>query len=148
MSCSDGSARRSAGPFAAERMHLDLGAEDGSGSVPARTEAALERAIHAINQERGADLPTEQHKGTILVGIRDAIEESARRQEEIPKKKRLTFHGVKNATPGDAEQELSTCLDGIRPESCTLALKPSACIIPDLVCAGVVGCYGEMCVEI
>ena len=69
-------------------------------------------------------------------------EKSARRHEENPQKKRPAIHGVKNATPGDADQELGTWLDGIRPKSFTLFRKPSDCATPDLVCAGVLERYG------
>ena len=57
------------------------------------------------------------------------------------------MYGVKNATPGDGDQELDKCLDDLRPTSFTLDLKPSDCTTPDLVRAGALERYGELQVE-
>ena len=128
-------------------MDLDLKAGGVSDSVSARIETELEHAVHTAYPETEAHAPLEKRKGTIPYGIREEIEESARKQEENPKKKRLTMHGVKNATPGDGDHELDKCLDDIRPKSFTLDLKPSDCTTPDLVRTGVLERYGELQVQ-
>ena len=86
----------------------------------------------------------ETRNGSIPDGIKEEIEEAARKAEENPAKKRSTLHSTKHATPGDAAQGASTCLDDIRPKAFTVYLKPSDCTTPAALRSGVLELYREL----
>ena len=117
--------------MAAQQIHLHSDGEDVVGSESAGSIEDLERSVYAKYPETEGHIPLAERKGAIPDGIREEIEELARKAKESSSKKRRVIHATKNATPGDAEQSLRTCLDDIRPKAFTLDLKPSDCTTPD-----------------
>ena len=92
-------------------------------------------------------MPLEKRMGSIPEGIQQEIEDASRRAEENPNKKRRLISATKNATPGDAEQEVKNCLDDVRPRAFTLDLKPSDCTAPDAVRRGALERYGQLDIQ-
>ena len=116
--------------YPAQRMHKDW-----------------ERAVLEKYPEKEGHIPLSERKGFIPDGIREEIEESVKKIEERNEKRRRVIHATKNATPGDAEQKLETCLDDVRPKAFTLDLKPSDCSNPDSIRGGVLERYGELDIQ-
>ena len=106
-----------------------------------------EHAVFEKYPETEDHIPLDERKGFIPDGIREEIEESVRKMEERCEKKRRVIHTTKNATPGDAEQELQNCLDDVRPKAFTLDLKPSDCSNPDSIRGGALERYGELDIQ-
>ena len=132
------------GSMAAQQMHLHPDDVDVDGLVSAPSVEDLERSVYAKYPEKEAHIPLAERKGAIPDGIREEIEDLARKAAESTSKKRRLIHTTKNATPGDADQNIRTCLDDVRPKAFTLDLKPSDCTTPDAIRGGALERYGEL----
>ena len=135
------------GSLAGESMNMELDAPDDGDSVSARFAKSLADAVHQHYPEQEAPLLLNARRGSIPEGIREEIEEQKHKQDGLPQKKQHTLHSTKNATPGDAAQELSSSLDDVRPKAFTLDLKPSDCTTPDLQRSGTLQRYGELHIQ-
>ena len=66
----------------------------------ARILANLEAKVYQMYPETEPGVPVKDQLGAIPAGIREAIDEAARKMAENPKKKHRTVAADKNATPG------------------------------------------------
>ena len=87
-------------------MHLGMESEGEAGYVFAQTESELEAAVYEKYPETEERVPLENRKGSIPDGIREEIEELARKQEDKLLKKSTSINGAKSTTPGDKAQSL------------------------------------------
>ena len=117
---------------------------DRAASAHARGVAECEKLVYALYPETEGHVPLEERKGTIPAGIKEEIAANDAREAEKPKKKGKRLFQTKNATPGDAAQDISSCLDDVRPKAFTVDLNPSDCSSPDLIRAGALERYGQL----
>ena len=84
------------GSMAAQKMHLQSGEVDVDGPVSAPSVEELEQSVYAKYPETEAHIPLAERKGAIPDGIREEIEELARKAAESTSKKRRVIHTTKN----------------------------------------------------
>ena len=107
------------GSMAAQQMHLHPDGEDVGGSVSARSGQDLERAVYAKYPETEAHIPLAERKGTIPDGIREEIEDLARKAAESTSKKRRLIHTTKTVMVNGVKTGLRVIPRRILPLECT-----------------------------
>ena len=128
-------------------MNIDLAADGESDSVSARVAECIADAVHHRYPEQEVHVPLQQRRGTIPNGIGEDIEEQQQKAKSKANRKHHVLYSTKNATPGDAPQDVNSVLEDIRPKAFTLDLKPSDCTTPDLERSGVYQRYGELHIQ-